>query len=651
MIAVIDISLINCHECLNHTGRCTCLKDNQEKAYILSQFYKSLTTNGVIQIINYNYCKNDHENNSKNNHKNENINADDDNNHVTFNNNDMIDKNDDNKITEKYDNTRYNIMNDDDNNDDDDVNRCIIKQVKQVAYEFFNQSIEYKLSKCSKDKARRGYSSLYSENFSSLIGKYNRPNDSVEKYRIGPLISDMLVKKKMMKKNDNININRRKEEEERKCEEEMIMMIMNDNNDRCYSANNDCCYSDNNNKSICNRSNQRNDTQQNPSSQRNDTDDDDYYYHTKDGKIHFYENNMNTISNDFNYYLSKYYIRMDLLSRLIMKLISYCCQLLYYQNFDHLFNKATSILSLNYYPILKSKSNNKYDNNDDNDRYNSNNHVEKRALTSVSSPSSSSSSPSSSSSSLSNTNAISFKHTQHTNVNNDNNNNHKLIRVSEHTDVSLFTIVYQSSQGLEIYDINSHQYIPINYIDDDSMIVNIGDCLQYWSNGLFKSCKHRVVTSLYNNNNREKKYGNNAKNNDDDDINDSHHDENNIDDNDNNDDDDEFDSNNKNDVNNTLNNTFPTNRDDDDMVVVDPDRLSFAFFFTPNYDISLEWPNKCLSYGTINNDDNQHPNSNQDRSYHHQNNHHQNDEQHIEPKMTYSNWRKYHIKKAIQNLK
>ena len=66
MIAVIDISLINCHECLNHTGRCTCLKDNQEKAYILSQFYKSLTTNGVIQIINYN-CKNDYENNNLNN--------------------------------------------------------------------------------------------------------------------------------------------------------------------------------------------------------------------------------------------------------------------------------------------------------------------------------------------------------------------------------------------------------------------------------------------------------------------------------------------------------------------------------------------------------------------------------------------------------
>jgi hypothetical protein len=332
MIAVIDISLINCHECLHHTGRCSCLKDNQEKAYVLSQFYKSLTTNGVIQIINYNYCKNDYNEND----------SGDNNHNVAFNN--MIDNNDDNRITKKENNTRYNIINDCNNNTN---NRYILQQVKKVAYQFFNQSIEYKLSKCSKDKARRGYSSLYSENFSSLIGKYNRPNDSVEKYRIGPLISDMLDKKNSRRRKE-----KRKGEEEEEEEEKMIMMMMmNDNN-----------YVNNNNyDTVRNRSNyvkcydQRKHSQRNKSHEINDED----YYHTKDGKIHFYENNMNIISDEFNYYLSKYYIQMDLLSRIIMKLISYCCQLLYYQNFDYLFNKATSIFSLNYYPILN------YTNNDE----------------------------------------------------------------------------------------------------------------------------------------------------------------------------------------------------------------------------------------------------------------------------------------------
>jgi len=603
MIAVIDISLINCHECLHHTGRCTCLKDNQEKSYILSQFYKSLTTNGVIQIINY--CKNDYNENDSENCKNK-KDSRDDNDNVTFNS--MIDyNNDDYRITKKDDdNTRYDIIN--------DSNRYILKQVKKVAYQFFNQSIEYKLSKCSKDKARRGYSSLYSENFSSLIGKYNRPNDSVEKYRIGPLISDMLDKK---------NIRRRKEERKGEEEEEEMIMMMNDvdndNYDTVRNRSNDVKYYD-----------QLKHSQRNKSHEINDED----YYHTKDGKIHFYENNMNIISDDFNYYLSKYYIQMDLLSRLIMKLISYCCHLLYYQNFDYLLNKATSILSLNYYPILN------YTNNDE----------EKPALTSLS--------PELPSLSLSN----------HTHANVNNYDNHKLIRVSEHTDVSLFTIVYQSSQGLEIYDFDSHQYIPVNYIED-SMIVNIGDCLQYWSNGLFKSCKHRVVTLCNNNEEAVVVERSNNRNN-------YNNDENNFDDDEVHNDNDEADDNHKND--NTLNNTYPKSTDDnnDVDVVVDPDRLSFAFFFTPNYDISLEWPN------TIDNDDDvddcgddadcggdhdggdhntnigciADENSNKSDENKNNSKHHSEDDNHrnanqVEPKMTYSNWRKYHIKKAMQNLK
>jgi hypothetical protein len=206
------------------------------------------------------------------------------------------------------------------------------------------------------------------------------------------------------------------------------------------------------------------------------------------------------------------------------------------------------------------------------------------------------------------------------------------------------------------------------------MIVNIGDCLQYWSNGLFKSCKHRVVT-LYDNYNKEavvvernnNRNNNNYENNfDDDDEVDN--------DNDNvhNDDDDVVDDNHKNN-NDTLNNTYPKCRDDNNSndveVIVDPNRLSFAFFFTPNYDISLEWPNiidndgdadcgddhgggdhdtniGCIADQNSNKSDENKNNS----KYHSKDDDHQNANQ-VEPKMTYSNWRKYHIKKAMQNLK
>ena len=62
------------------------------------------------------------------------------------------------------------------------------------------------------------------------------------------------------------------------------------------------------------------------------------------------------------------------------------------------------------------------------------------------------------------------------------------------------------------------------------------------------------------------------------------------------------------------------------------DRLSVAFFFTPNYDVLLTWPN-CNTCNITNNKNNK------------------NGDKNIVSKMIYSKWRKYHIKKAIQNLK
>lgn len=52
---------------------------------------------------------------------------------------------------------------------------------------FFLQSLDQKVQTCSKDRARRGYSPLGSENFGSLITNGSpAPNDRVEKFRVGP---------------------------------------------------------------------------------------------------------------------------------------------------------------------------------------------------------------------------------------------------------------------------------------------------------------------------------------------------------------------------------------------------------------------------------------------------------------------------------
>lgn len=63
---------------------------------------------------------------------------------------------------------------------------------------FFYDSTERKLLATAKDKARRGYSSSMSENFACLAGVANEPNDSVEKFRVGPEASmaEILAMKK-----------------------------------------------------------------------------------------------------------------------------------------------------------------------------------------------------------------------------------------------------------------------------------------------------------------------------------------------------------------------------------------------------------------------------------------------------------------------
>lgn len=69
------------------------------------------------------------------------------------------------------------------------VNQCDIDDVFSVSSEFFAQPLDRKMRAVSKDAARRGYSPYGTENFSSLLGN-NKPNDLVEKFRMGPISKD-----------------------------------------------------------------------------------------------------------------------------------------------------------------------------------------------------------------------------------------------------------------------------------------------------------------------------------------------------------------------------------------------------------------------------------------------------------------------------
>lgn len=68
----------------------------------------------------------------------------------------------------------------------------LLELVSQQNQLFYSLSLEEKLSFMSKDKARRGYSSINTENFASLAGEV-KPNDLVEKLRFGPEISSEIL--------------------------------------------------------------------------------------------------------------------------------------------------------------------------------------------------------------------------------------------------------------------------------------------------------------------------------------------------------------------------------------------------------------------------------------------------------------------------
>ena len=68
----------------------------------------------------------------------------------------------------------------------------------------------------------------------------------------------------------------------------------------------------------------------------------------------------------------------------------------------------------------------------------------------------------------------------------------KQIRAGEHTDYGALTILFQDSiGGLEVKTVDN-KWISAPYYED-TVLINVGDVMEMWTNGLLKSTLHRVV--------------------------------------------------------------------------------------------------------------------------------------------------------------
>ena len=67
----------------------------------------------------------------------------------------------------------------------------------------------------------------------------------------------------------------------------------------------------------------------------------------------------------------------------------------------------------------------------------------------------------------------------------------KMIGIGAHTDYECFTILSQTAPGLQVRNALGHWLAapPI----DGALLINVGDCMERWTNGQFRSTLHRVV--------------------------------------------------------------------------------------------------------------------------------------------------------------
>lgn len=234
------------------------------------------------------------------------------------------------------------------------------QEVSTLMKSFFQQSLDMKLQFVSKDRARRGYSPLSAENFATLIGVSGKPNDTVEKYRIGPILNEV-------QKLENLE-----------------------------------------------------------------------YFSSKEGRIHFFPNNLELFSETDQLNLSQYYISMQKLSILILNIIEIACNLSLNSFSSNILNH-TSILSFNYYPEVPELTTG-----------------EERVA-------------------------------EHTDVS-------MFTIVSELANVTDDTTT--SNSELQLCNLLTNEWESIHLANGD-FAVNVGDCLKDWSRGLLKSALHRVVSKTF----------------------------------------------------------------------------------------------------------------------------------------------------------
>lgn len=67
------------------------------------------------------------------------------------------------------------------------------------------------------------------------------------------------------------------------------------------------------------------------------------------------------------------------------------------------------------------------------------------------------------------------------------------MRISEHTDVDVFTVVAQDGGpgGLEV-QARGNEFVPVPPVPG-ALVVNVGDCLEFWTGGRWRSTLHRVA--------------------------------------------------------------------------------------------------------------------------------------------------------------
>lgn len=196
------------------------------------------------------------------------------------------------------------------------------------------------------------------------------------------------------------------------------------------------------------------------------------YYNSKDGRVHFFPNNFENMPLGCEDAARLYYEQMTNLSRLVLALI---CFALHHpaDYFGKFTTRHTSIASLNYYSPFDTLR----------DAHTQSLEVVRKKVRIGS-----------------------------TALEGESDAATIITRVAKHTDVSLLTIVAQkvfserrnewllagrgsecSVDGLQVHDAIHDRWNIVPYVAD-SLIINIGDCLQDWSRGTLRSAMHRVVT-------------------------------------------------------------------------------------------------------------------------------------------------------------